>query len=49
MGQFATVINNVIRSLEDDPTQKELRAEASQAKSGPTAVALENVSSSIAQ
>jgi hypothetical protein len=46
---FAIVINNVIRSLEDDPTQKELRAEASQAKSGPTVVALENVSSSIAQ
>jgi RecA-family ATPase len=46
---FATVINDVICSLEDDPTQKELHAETSQAKKRPTAIALENVSSSIAQ
>jgi hypothetical protein len=35
--------------LEDDPTQKELCAEASQAKKRPTVFALVNVSSSIAQ
>jgi hypothetical protein len=35
--------------LEDDPTQKELCVEASQAEKRPTTVALENVSSSIAQ
>jgi hypothetical protein len=46
---FAIVINDVIRSLEDDPTQKELRVEASQAEKRPTAVALESVSISIAQ
>jgi hypothetical protein len=46
---FTTVINDVIRSLEDDPTQKELRAEASHAEMKHAAVALENVSSSIAQ
>jgi hypothetical protein len=46
---FAIVINDIICSLEDDPTQKELHAEASQAKKRPTTIALENVSSSIAQ
>jgi hypothetical protein len=46
---FVIVINDVIRSLENDPTQKKLRAEASQAEKRPTVVALENVSSSIAQ
>jgi hypothetical protein len=35
--------------LEDDPTQKEFHAEASQAEKRPPAIALENVSSSVAQ
>jgi hypothetical protein len=35
--------------LEDEPTQKELRVEAPQAEKRPPAIALENVSSSIAQ
>jgi hypothetical protein len=46
---FTIVINDVIRSLEDDPTQKELHAEASQAENRSTVVAPDNVSSSIAQ
>jgi hypothetical protein len=46
---FASVIKDVIRSLEDDPTQKELRAEGSQAKERPPAVAQENVPSAVAQ
>jgi hypothetical protein len=40
---FASVIKDVIHSLEDDPTHKEIHAEASQAKKRPPAVALENV------
>jgi hypothetical protein len=46
---FASVIKDVTRSLEDDPTQKELLVEASQAEKRHPAVALENVSSSIEQ
>jgi hypothetical protein len=46
---FSLVIKDVIRSLEDDPTQKELRVEASQAEERPPAVAQENVSSAVAQ
>jgi hypothetical protein len=46
---FTSVIKDVIRSLEDDPTQKELHAEATQAEKRPPTIALENVSSSIAQ
>jgi hypothetical protein len=46
---FALVIKDVIYSLEDDPTQKELCVESSQAEKRPPVVALENVSSSIAQ
>jgi hypothetical protein len=46
---FASVIKDVIRSLEDDPTQKELCAEASPAEDRPPVVAQENVSSVVAQ
>jgi hypothetical protein len=46
---FASVIKDVIRSLEDDPTHKELHAEASQAKERPPTIAQENVASSATQ
>jgi hypothetical protein len=46
---FASVIKDVIHSLEDDPTQKELRVEASEAEERPPAVDLENVPSTVAQ
>jgi hypothetical protein len=46
---FASVIKDVIRSLEDDPMQKELHGEASQPEKRPLTVVLGNISSSIAQ
>jgi RecA-family ATPase len=46
---FAVVINNVIRGLEVDPTQKELCAEASQAEERSPVAAHENVTTAIAQ
>jgi hypothetical protein len=46
---YASVIKDVIHSLEDDPTQKELRVEASQVEERPPVVAQENVPSVVAQ
>jgi hypothetical protein len=44
-----SVIHDVICCLGDDPTHKELRAEASQDEERPTFVAQENVTIAIAQ
>jgi hypothetical protein len=44
---FVLVINDVIRGLEEDPIQKELWAEASQAEERPPVVAQENVTTSV--
>jgi hypothetical protein len=41
---FVSIIKDVIRGLEDDHTQKELRADASRAKERPPVVAQEDVS-----
>jgi alpha/beta superfamily hydrolase len=46
---FASVIKYVIRSLEDNPTQKELHAEASQTEERPPTVTKENVPSVVTQ
>jgi hypothetical protein len=46
---FASVIKDVIRYLEDDPTQKELRVDVSRAEESPPAVAQEYVPSAVAQ
>jgi hypothetical protein len=43
------VIHDVIRGLEDDPTQKELHAEASQAEERHVVIAQDNVTSAVAQ
>jgi hypothetical protein len=43
------VIHDVIRGLEDDPTQKELHAEASQAEERHVVIAQDNVTSVVAQ
>jgi hypothetical protein len=45
---FVSVLNDVIRGLEEDPIQKELHAEASWAEERPR-VARENVTTSVAQ
>jgi hypothetical protein len=49
MDSLIPVIHDVIRGLEDDPTQKELRVETSQAKERPPVVAQENVITAVAQ
>jgi hypothetical protein len=46
---FASIIKDVIRSFEDDPTHRELRADASEAEWRPPTVAQENVQSVVAQ
>jgi hypothetical protein len=45
---FASVIKDVIHGLEDDPTQKELRVDASRAEERHLVVAQEYVSSVVA-
>jgi hypothetical protein len=46
---FVSVINAVIRGLEDDPTLKERRAEASRVEERPPIVVQENVTTNVAQ
>jgi hypothetical protein len=46
---FALVIKDVIHGLEDDPTQKELRADASRAEESPPVFPQEYVPSAVAQ
>jgi hypothetical protein len=46
---FVSVIIYVIHGLEEDPTQKEHRAEASQTEERPPLVAQENVTTNVAQ
>jgi hypothetical protein len=46
---FDSVIKDIIRGLEDDPTQKELRANDSRAEERPPVVAQEYVPSTVAQ
>jgi hypothetical protein len=41
---FVSIIKDVIRGLEDDPTQKKLRVDASRAEERPPIVAQEDVS-----
>jgi hypothetical protein len=46
---FVLVINDVIRCFKDDPTKKELHAEASRAEERTPVVAQENVTTIVAQ
>jgi hypothetical protein len=48
-GNFSSVIKDVNRSLEDDPTQRELHADATEVEERHVAIAQENVPSVVTQ